>query len=481
MNVRVVVFLLGRLLMALAAALLVPGILSLYYGERDYGIFFGPAAMAAVFGLLMQLLGPGPDPNQLSFGRREAFALVASAWFLASLVGALPFILQWRGAIADGIFESASGFTTTGASVLSNVEGEPRSILLWRALTQWLGGMGIIVLGIAILPKLAIGGMELLGAEAPGPMSEKLTPRIAATAKTLWVIYAILTSVQVLLLLALGVSPLDAVTHSFTTMATGGFSTRNASVGAFGSPAVEMVVALFMLLAGMNFALHFRWMRGQFQALPREPELRLYLSIVAVATALVAADLMMAGRAGSLAALRLSFFQVSSIMTTTGYGSADFDTWPHFSRAVLLLLMFVGGCSGSTGGSVKVVRALIVAKRVALDLRRLVQPHAVLPVRIGARTLPEEVVAAVVTFLILYLTLFALGGLALTAMGMDLVSAFSASASCLGNVGPGFGSVGPMQHYGHLPAAGKLLLAVLMIVGRLEVYTVLVVFFLRRR
>jgi trk system potassium uptake protein TrkH len=481
MNLRGVLFLLGRLLLALGAALLVPAGVALL--TRDGGLwpFLYAAGFTGVIGVALER--SFRQQRDFSFGRREAFLLVTAAWITASLVGALPYIfIKGPGFIVNGLFESASGFTTTGASILSDIEGQPASLLLWRSLTQWLGGMGIIVLGIAILPKLAIGGMELLGAEAPGPIQEKLTPRIAQTAKALWGIYALLTVVQVGALAVCGLSPLDAVNHAFTTMSTGGFSTQNTSVGQYGSAAVEVVILLFMVLAGANFALHYRLLRGRPGPLLRDPEFRLYGAILGGAAVLLTTKLIVSGQAdGFFEALRLGTFQSATIVTTTGYATADFDAWPHFSRGLLFLLMFVGGCTGSTGGSVKVVRAMILLKKLAIDLRKLIRPHAVLPLRIGARALPEDVVTSVTTFMLLFLGLFGAGGLLLAFMGLDLVSAFSASAACLGNIGPGFGEVGPMQNYAALAAPAKLMLTALMLIGRLELYTVLVLIFLFRR
>jgi trk system potassium uptake protein TrkH len=481
MNVRGVFFLLGRLLIALAVALLVPAGVAYWQGEPELRAFLISAGVAVVTGVVLER--GFRQPHDFPFGRREAFVLVTGAWVTASIVGALPYVLiKGPSFIVNGLFESASGFTTTGASVLANVEGECAALLLWRALTQWLGGMGIIVLGIAILPKLAVGGMELLGAEAPGPIKEKLTPRIAQTAKALWGIYALLTAAEAAILYALGMKPLDAVAHAFTTMATGGFSTRNASVGAYDSTAIAVVVTAFMVLAGVNFALHFQWVRGRFARVTRDPEFRLYIGIVIAATMLVAGNLALARAPGGIVSwLRDGVFQAVSIVTTTGFATTDFDAWPEFSRVLLFLLMFVGGCSGSTGGSVKVVRVFIVAKKLGTDLRRMIRPHAVLPVRLGNRAIPDDVVASVTTFFILFLMLFAAGGLALALMGLDPVSAFSASAACICNVGPGFGQVGPTLTFEPLPVPAKLILAALMIIGRLELYTVLVMLFLGRR
>jgi trk system potassium uptake protein TrkH len=480
MNFRGVLFLLGRLFLALTAALLVPAAVAVYQGEPPLP-FLVSAGVAGLAGLLLQR-GFRQEAD-FRFGRSEAFVLVSAAWVTASLFGALPYVLVKGPAFfVDGFFESASGFTTTGASILANVEGEPASLLLWRSLTHWLGGMGIIVLGIAILPKLQVGGMELLGAEAPGPIKEKLTPRIAQTAKALWGIYALFTALETAALIALGLTPLEAVNQAFATMATGGFSTRNASIAGFGSAAVEMVVVLFMMIAGANFALHFQMLRGRPGRLFRDAEFRFYVGVLGGATVALALDLLLRGhQEGVLQALRYGVFQATAIVTTTGFATADFDAWPDFSRVLLLLLMFVGGCAGSTGGSVKVSRIMIVAKKLISDLKRLVQPHAVLPVRVGKRAIPEEIVTSVTTFFLLFLTSFAAGGLLLSLMGLDMVTAFSASAASLGNIGPGFALVGPTQTYAPLPAPAKLLLVALMLVGRLELYTMLVLVFLWRR
>ncbi|MCP3979667.1 MAG: TrkH family potassium uptake protein [bacterium] len=481
MNLRGVLYLLGRLLLALTAALIVPAVVAWFVDRDRTWVFAVAAAVAGVGGVVLQRVFR-QEPN-FSFRRREAFVLVTGAWVMASLVGALPYVLiHGPTFLIDALFESASGFTTTGASILSDIEAESPPLLLWRSLTHWLGGMGIIVLGIAILPKLAVGGMELLGAEAPGPTAEKLTPRIAQTAKALWGIYALLTALEVAALIGLGMTPLDATNHAFATMATGGFSTQNGSVADYNSPAIEMVITLFMVLAGANFALHFRLLKGRPGHLLRDREFRFYLLILGVATALLSIDLLRhLDHMRLFDALRYALFQAVAIVTTTGFATADFDAWPAFSRALLFIMMFIGGCAGSTGGSVKVARVMIVLRKLVVDLKRLVRPHAVLPVRLGHMAVPEEIVTSVTTFLHLFLATFAAGGLVLAALGMDMVSAFSASAACLGNIGPGFGVVGPTQNYGALPEAAKIVLVALMIIGRLELYTVLVLIFLRRR
>jgi len=475
-----VFFLLGRLLLAITAALLVPTAVSYFQGGPDCRAFLISTGLALVAGLTLQRMFK-PE-GELVLGRREAFVLVAAAWGTASLMGAVPWILVKGPLFAvDALFESTSGFTTTGASILTDIEAQPAGLLLWRSLTHWLGGMGIIVLGIAILPKLAVGGMELLGAEAPGPTTEKLTPRIAQTAKALWAIYAGFTLAEALILMALGVAPIDAVNHAMATMATGGFSTLNASVAGFDSFAVEMVIVAFMFLAGANFALHFQWIRGRPGPLFGDSEFRFYVGLLSVATVLLVSDLMLNQGEGLVGALRYGVFQATAIVTTTGFATADFEAWPHFSRALLFILMFVGGCAGSTGGSVKVARLMIVLRKMVADLKRILRPHAVIPVRLGQRAIPEAVVTSVTTFFILFLSLFAVGGLILSMMGHDLITAFSASAACLGNIGPGFNLVGPTQNYAFFEPQAKLVLVAMMIIGRLELYTILVMLFVLPR
>jgi trk system potassium uptake protein TrkH len=480
MNFKGVLFLLGRLLLALACALLVPAVLAYAQGDLTYRDFLNSAGVAGLLGLILQF--STRQKGEFRFRRREAFLLVSTAWVTASVIGALPYVfIKGPAFIVDAFFESASGFTTTGASILTDIEAEPAALLLWRSMTNWLGGMGIIVLGIAILPKLAVGGMELLGAEAPGPIKEKLTPRITQTAKALWGIYALLTALQMVIMTWLGMTPLDAVNHAFTTMATGGFSTSNISIEAY-SGALQMVIVLFMMLAGSSFVLHFHLLRGKPRPMLSDPEFRVYLGILFSFGLFLAIDLYASGQQKSmLDALRLGIFQSTSLVTTTGFSTANFDSWPTFSRALLFLAMFVGGCAGSTGGSVKVSRHIIVFKKLKNDLKRLAQPFAVIPVRLGKQAVPDDIVSSVTTFLILFIALFTVGGLAMALLGLDLVSAFSASAACIGNIGPGFGDVGATQNYSSLPVMGKFILVALMIVGRLELYTIMVLLFLKRR
>jgi trk system potassium uptake protein TrkH len=482
MNLSGVLFMLGHVLLSLAAALLIPA--GLAFAQE------GPDRVAFALSILTVVAAGGGlswkfrQSHGFVFARNDAFLLVTLAWVVASAVGGLPWVFFHGPTFAvDALFEGAAGFTTTGSSILSDIEGQPAGLLLWRSLTQWLGGMGIIVLGIAILPKLNRGGIDLLSAEAPGPVAEKLTPRIARTAKALWGIYLLLTLLEALALWAAGMTPFEAINHAFTTLSTGGFSTRNGGIGDFQSPLIEWILTGFMFAAGVNFALYFYLLRGRLKPMRRDPEVRMYLGITLLATAVVAGALIAQQDQGVLDALRFGAFQVVSVLTTTGFATADYDfgRWPDIACVILFGLMFIGACAGSTSGSVKVVRVQILFKKLAGDLRRIVRPHEVVPVRQGDRVIPPDVVLAVTTFLHLFFLLFAAGGMALILCGLDPLTAFSACAACLANIGPGFGGVGPAQNFGGLNVPAKLLLTGLMIVGRLELYTVLVLPLLLQR
>ena len=475
---------LGALLVAWALALLAPMGVGLFYGEPSWWAFGATAALsAAVGGGLFAAFRPKGELRV-----REGFAIVALAWFLLGAVGALPWVLS--GVLAeytDAYFEVVSGLTTTGATILSGADTPaiadvPNGFLFWRSLTHWLGGMGIIVLALAVLPLLGIGGMQLFKAEVPGPQADKLTPRVRETAKRLWGIYVGLTALQVLLLLP-AMSLFDAVNHAFATLATGGFSTENGSVGEYGSAYVEWVVTLFMFLAGMNFALHYGLLRGKTRVLGGE-EFRIYLGLSMGATLLLtlalwtptapdAAGTDLLTYDGFFEALRYAAFQAVAIITTTGFGTADYELWSSLAMGVLFTLFFVGGMAGSTGGGVKVVRHVILTKNASREMSRLLHPNAVLPLRLDHRVVPPEVIRNVLSFVALYLLALLAGTLALAALGLDLLSAFTAAASAVGNIGPAFGAFGPSETYTAVPVLGKWVLSVLMVAGRLELFTVL--------
>lgn len=438
---------------------------------------FGPPILLGLgllaFAVLSKRLGGRPYLSP-----RTGYLFVVLGWLFSALLGALPFILS--GAIAspvDAFFESMSGFTTTGASILTDIEALPKSILLWRATTHWLGGMGIVVLTVAVFPLLGIGGRALMEAEAPGPQVDKFTPRISQTAKILWLIYFGLTTALVVLLMLGGMDLLDAVTHAFATMATGGFSTRNASVGAFGSGYIDIVITVFMFLAGMNFALHWRLLRGDISNVFKDSELRVYAGIFLATAGLISLDLLKAGSyASGFEAGRYAAFQAASILTTTGFATADFSLWPPLSQALLFTLMFVGGCAGSTGGGVKVGRILTLFKMGLSEMRYLVNPQGIYGIFVNRVYLKKNIVYDIAAMVSLYLIAMFVSTLVVASAGYDLLTSLTATLASLGNIGPGFGRVGPALNYSFLPDHIKAWLSFMMLMGRLEVYTVLLLF-----
>jgi len=433
------------------------------------------AAGLAVSGVLFCL---GRDAKALDLGPREAFAVVSLSWILCSAIGALPFYLHGSvSTYTDAFFEAMSGFTTTGASVLTNIEANPRGILFWRSLTHWLGGMGIIVLSLAILPFLGVGGMQLFKAEVPGPVPEKLTPRIHQTALLLWAVYVILSVAETILLVFAGMNLFEALTHTFGTMATGGFSPKNLSVGFYQSAFVDWIITAFMFLAGANFTLHYFALRGRLSVFWKDEEFRFYALVALLGTATIMVVLLAGKTYASLGdALRYSAFQVVSVLTTTGFVTADFERWPAYAQLLLLVLMFIGGCAGSTGGGMKNIRVLLLARQAKAEIRRLLHPRAVIVPRVGGKVVEREAMNSVAVFFFVYMALFVGASLVMAGMGLDLVSAISSVAATLGNIGPGLGIVGPMDNYAAVPPAGKWVLSLCMLLGRLELFTVLMLF-----
>ncbi len=468
-------YLLGIILIFLAAVMALASLWSIGEQEGDRTAFLWAVLITAGAGALLCVLAYPSRRETLSLA--ESFSLVSLAWLLAGFFGALPFYFYsgFGGTLLDAFFEAVSGFTTTGATVIADVESLPRGLLFWRSLTQWLGGMGIIVLFLAVLPRFGFKSTTLYRAELPGPVAERFVPRVVETARWLWLIYAAFTVLQTLLLLLCGLNLFDALAHTLTTMPTGGFSTYNASAAALHNPAAEVVIIIFMFLAGVNFTLYYRLLRRDRDVLKSE-ELRFYTVALAVATVLIAVNIAPGLGSDILLSIRQSAFQVVSVATTTGYASADFDAWPHFSRMLLFFLMFLGACGGSTGGGIKQIRVLLLFKYARRELLRLVHPSAVASVKLDDHAVSEETLRGVAGFTFLYFLLFVLTTLALCWMELDFTTAASATASALGNVGPGLGLVGPRFTYQAVPAAGKALLSLMMIMGRLEIYTVLVLF-----
>jgi trk system potassium uptake protein TrkH len=449
-----------------------PILISLWYGEGELVSFLQPMAGSLALGLVLWGVGRLRPTN---LGVRDGFLIVALFWLLMSLFGAWPLMLGAGLAPVDALFESASGITTTGATVLTGLDAMPRSLLFYRQQLQWLGGMGLIVLGVAVLPMLGIGGMQIYRAEAPGPLKEeKLTPRLAVTARALWGIYVALTLACALGFWLAGMDLYDAVAHSLTTVSTGGFSTHDASIGYYDSAAVEAVAVVFMLLAAINFGVHFAVLRRRDPLCwVRDVESRTFLLFVLSIVILTGLVLRFEGGYEVWSpSLRDAAFVVISVVTSTGFGTVDFSHWPDFLPLLLILISFVGGCGGSTAGGMKVLRVLLLVRQGMLEVRRIIHPHAYQPVRIGRRAVDDRLMQGVWGFFAVYITTFLVLVLLMVHAGLDLVSAFSAVATCMNNLGPGLGEVA--YNFQSVSDLGKLLGVLAMLLGRLEVFTILV-------
>jgi len=475
MNYKLIFNIIGFLLI-IVGLLIFTGIpFSIHYRTDDIPALIISGSITSLAGLIIWFFTRKSD--RMEIGKREGYLIVTGSWLAMSLFGSLPFIIH--GSIpnfTDAFFETISGFTTTGATILTNIEAMPYGLLFWRSLTQWLGGMGIIVLSLAILPILGIGGMQLFMAEVPGPTKDKVHPRVRETAKRLWGIYFILTLAEIILLLIGGMNLFDAITHSFTTMATGGFSSKNSSIAFYNSPFIHYVIIVFMFFAGMNFTLHYYTLHGNFNFLKSNNEFRFYLAIIIVATIFIMLIHLPHVDFHYEEAFRQSLFHVVSLATTTGFVTSDFENWAPFSRMIFFTLLFVGGCAGSTGGSIKVIRHYLLFRNGFLELKRLIHPRAVIPVRVNNKAVPPEIILNVQAFFIFYILLFLFGSIVMSLLGLDFVTALGAVATCLGNVGPGIGTVGPVSNFAHMPEAGKWVLSFLMLLGRLELFTVLIIF-----
>ncbi len=472
MRKRTVLNVVGALTALMGLTMLFPAAVAAGFYRESASVQIAAAgvlSMAAGF-VLNRWAGPVAE-----ISIREGFAIVTLGWLFAAAFGSLPYLLTGSiPSIGGAFFETISGLTTTGSSVVVDIDALPRGIVLWRSQTQWLGGMGIIVLSVAIMPLLGVGGMQLMQAEIPGLSADRLRPRIRHTATLLWGVYALLTVMEGLLLWAFGMTPFQAVNHAFTTMATGGFSTEDSSIASFDA-SVQYVIALFIFLAGINFTLHYSWLTGRWGAIRRNQELRVYALITVIATSGLTLFVWLPGTMdGFEESLRAGLFQATSIMTTTGYATADYELWVPAAQFVILLLMLIGGCTGSTAGSIKVLRHMIVAKEAQISMRRLIHPRGVFVYKIEGKPVGADTLASVSGFLLLYLLTLAAGIFALALLGLDSLTALGAAATTLGNVGPGFGLVGPTETFASLPSAALWVLSALMLLGRLELYTVLI-------
>jgi|LGVF01.1.fsa_nt_gb trk system potassium uptake protein TrkH len=462
---NIIINLIGAVMRFLGMTMLVPLVVALWYGD-DYNPFLFSAAITFAVGTVTGLKTYEIDDLTI----KESFAIVALGWFAVALFGSLPYIFSGISPL-DALFESMSGFTTTGSTILQDIEACSLSLLFWRSFTQWLGGMGIIVLFLAILPKLAVAGRDMFRAEVPGPTSDKLRPRLSQTAKILWSVYVMLSVAEVALLWLSGMRLYDAICTTFSTMSTGGFSPHSESIAFFQSSAIEGIVILFMFIAGASFALHYWALRGEPGRLSHDPEFRLYACIISCATLLAVLALW---NYHGIDSIRLGLFQVIAIITGTGFTTTDFNAWPDAARLMLFVLLFIGGCAGSTSGGMKVVRVLLLVKYGYRELFKSLHPRAILPIRLGKQMVPQGVIESILSFFILYILTFAVASVVLSIFGLDMLSAMSAAATTLGNVGPGFNAIGPATHFGAIHPIGKITLILCMWIGRLEIFTVLV-------
>ncbi len=523
MHKSAVAYAIGKLMQVMGLVLLVPLAIAIYdrTGENSIGILSHPEVIGFMIAIIAALLVGSACVYVFRKGKelqgvKEGFAVVAIGWVALTFISSIPMTLYFLSqpaasgfgffeAFTNGFFEIMSGFTTTGATILTDIEAVPDSLLFLRALTQWLGGMGIITLAIAIFPAMGVSGYQMFRSEVPGPTKEKLQPRLAQTVSVLWGVYVLLSVLETLLLMVGDMSLFDAVCHTFSTMATGGFSTKNGSIAAFNSPFIEWVIIVFMFLAGINFLLHFRVFRGDFKSLTENSEFKFYAGVILTGIVIVTAVLTFGGMApletaaesyrfsqpgdsefalhyadqqekvnGFGNAFRSAAFQVMSMVTGTGFVTADFDLWDDFLRALLVFLMFLGGCAGSTAGGIKMIRIMVVAKTAINELKKIAQPRLVSPVKVANRVFEQDRVVNIAAFFIFFFGLFILCGILMTLFVPDLETAFTASIAAIGNIGPGLAGVGATENYAWLPIPAKWLLIITMLLGRLEIFTVLI-------
>ena len=449
---------------------------AIYYDDQNHiNTFLLCSLITISFGFLLRFLTK--DEKNAEIKKRDGYLIVVSGWLCMTFFGTLPYLLTDSiPSFTDAFFETLSGFTTTGSTILDEIESLPKSILFWRSMTQWIGGMGIIVLTIAILPLLGIGGMELFVAEAPGPTKDKIHPRIKETAKRLWIIYFSLTALETVVLMFFGLSFFDSINHSLTTTSTGGFSTKQESIAAFQNPFVEAVIVIFMFLAGTNFTMIYFGLKMKFRKIVNNDEFKWYLSAVFILILLLSFYRTHTSSSDFIHAFREISFQVVSIITTTGYATADYTLWGSFLTFIFFLFLFSGASAGSTSGGIKIVRIILLIKNGLLEFKRRLHPKAVIPVMLNKQVISSTITYNLLAFIFLYLFVFTLGSIFLSFLGVDMLTSISAVASAVGNVGPGIADVGPSSSFSQLPTSAKWILSLLMLMGRLELFTVCVLF-----
>ncbi|MDP2364715.1 MAG: TrkH family potassium uptake protein [Ignavibacteria bacterium] len=476
MNFRIVIQIIGFLLFLTGIFMLLGIPFSIYYGDNDIYVLLFCGLGTSLLGFIAWFITK-QNNDATKITKREGYLIVTSGWLFMSLFGALPFIISgYIPSYTDAFFETMSGFTTTGASILTNIESLPHGILFWRSMTHWIGGMGIIVLSIAILPLLGIGGMQLYQAEVAGPTKDKLHPRVRETAKRLWGIYVIFTLAETILLMFGSMNLFDALCHSFGTLASGGFSTKNASVAYYKSPYIEYVIIIFMFIAGINFSLHYFALKGKVLNYFKDSEFRFYLVFILLAVTGSALFLIIHNSQSIESSFRNTAFSIVSVLSSTGFVTVDYEKWSPFFSEIFLVLLLMGACAGSTSGGVKMIRYQLLLKNSIAELKRIIHPNAVIPVRHNGKAVPFDIIAKIGGFVLVYLLVFSVGSIGLAIMGVEFKSSMGAVAACLANIGPGLGSTGPATNFSQVPEMGKWLLSFVMLLGRLELYTIFILF-----
>lgn len=470
MNYKMIFKILGYLLFILAIGMVPPLVISIISGQSDTIPFLISIAISASIGFLLARI----PITKFKIKAKEGLTIVTLGWIFASVFGALPFYLSGSiPSFVDAFFETVSGFTTTGATIINDIEVLPMGILFWRSFTHWIGGMGILVVAVAVLPLMGAGGFHVFKAESPGPIADKIVPRIKDTAKILYTSYIIISLAEFIFLLFGGMTPFESAVHTFGTLGTGGFSTRNGSIGAFNNSYIVIVISIFMIMSGTNFSLYYDLFKGKWREVLKNSELRLYFGILAAAVIAITINMNYNLYFDWFESFKHSLFQVSSIMTTTGYTTFDYEQWTSFSKGILFMLMFIGGSAGSTGGSIKVIRILVLIKLIKRELTKILHPRAIVSVKLGNKPVSEDILLNISSFFMLYMLIFIIGSLIISLEGIGFMGATSAVAATLGNIGPGFDFVGPTNTYSEFSNFSKLLLSFFMLLGRLELFTVI--------